>query len=209
VTISGRNYSGAAGQLSVWFGPNQVPAIVTDDAHVTAIAPSGSGTVDVRVQSGLSSANSSANYTRPIWGYGLSVPSSVAHFTYQSLDPFHAWLASYGLPSDSSADYLNSDGDGLNNWQEYLAGTNPTNASSVFRITGGQAQPGGQFVLSWLSVSNRFYDVLCGTNVATGACAFLPVPGATNLAGTPPENTWTDSVSSGPPRVLFRITAHQ
>jgi hypothetical protein len=209
VTISGRNYSGAAGRLSVWFGSNQVPATVTDDAHVTAIAPPGSGTVDVRVQSGLTNANSSANYTSPIWGYGLSVTSSVARFTYQSFDPFHAWLASYGLPSDGSADYLDSDGDGLNNWQEYLAGTNPTNASSAFKITGGQALPGGQFVLRWLSVSNRLYDVMRGTNLAADAGAFVPVPGATNLAGTAPQNTCTDSVSPASTRAFYRLTAHQ
>jgi len=209
VSISGRNYSGAAGQLSVWFGSNQVPATVTDDAHVTAIAPSGSGTVDVRVQSGLGNANSSANYTSPIWGYGLSVTSSVARFTYQSLDPFHAWLASFGLPSNGSADYLDSDRDGLNNWQEYLAGTNPTNASSVFKISGEQVLPNGQLVLRWLSVSNRLYDVMRGTNVAAGTGALLPVPGATNLAGTPPQNTWTDSVSSSSIRAFYRITAHQ
>src|ERR1051325_8911402 len=53
VTISGRNFSGAAGRLSVWFGSNQVSAAVTDDAHLTAIAPSGAGPVDVRVQSFL------------------------------------------------------------------------------------------------------------------------------------------------------------
>ena len=117
--------------------------------------------------------------------------SSVARFTYQSLDPFHAWLASYGLPSDGSADYVDSDGDGLNNWQEYLAGTIPTNASSVFRITGGQVQAGGQFVVHWLSVSNRLYDVMRSTNLAAGTSAFAPVPGATNLTGTPPQNTWT------------------
>jgi hypothetical protein len=35
VTISGRNFSGAAGWLSVWFGSNQVAATPTDDAHVT------------------------------------------------------------------------------------------------------------------------------------------------------------------------------
>jgi hypothetical protein len=209
VTISGCNYSGAAGRLSVWFGSNQVLATVTDDAHLTAITPSGSGTVDVRVQSGLSSANSSANYTSPIWGYGLSVTSSVARFAYQSLDPFHAWLASYGLPSDGSADYLDSDGDGLNNCQEYLAGTNPANASSVFKINGEQVLPGGQLVVSWLSVSNRLYDVMRGTNATAGAGAFQPVPGATNLAGTPPENSWTESVSSGSTRVFYRIMAHQ
>jgi hypothetical protein len=209
VTISGRNYSGAAGRLSVWFGSNQVPATVLDDAHVTAIAPPGSGTVDVRVQSGLSNASSSDNYTSPIWGYGLSATSSVARFTFQSLDPFHAWLASYGLPSDGSADYLDSDGDGMNNWQEYVAGTNPTNANSVFKITSAQMIPGGQFVLSWFGVSNRMYDVMRGTNLAAGAGGFLPLSGATNLTGTPPANTWTDSVSGASTPAFYRVKAHQ
>ena len=209
LAISGHDYSGAAGRLSAWFGSNQVPATVTDDAHVTAIAPSGSGTVDVRVQTGLTNANSSANYTSPIWGYGLSVTSSVARFTYQSLDPFHSWLASYGLTSDGSADYLDSDGDGLNNWQEYLAGTNPTNAGSVFKISGEQVLPAGQFILRWLSVSNRLYDVLRATNLVAGSGAFLPVPGGTNLAGAPPQNTWTNPVNSASTPVFYRVTAHQ
>src|SRR3974377_1513926 len=78
VTITGRNYSGAAGQLSVWFGSNQVPATVIDDAHVTAVAPAGSGTVNVQVQSGIGNASSSGNYTSPIWGYGVSPTSPVA-----------------------------------------------------------------------------------------------------------------------------------
>lgn len=208
VTISGHNFSGAADRLTAWFGSNQVPATLIDDAHVTAIAPPGSGAVDVRVQSGLGNASSSANFTSPIWGYSLSVTSALARFTYQSLDLFHAWLASYGLASDGSADYLDSDGDGLNNSQEYLAGTNPTNANSVFKISGTEVLPGGQFVLHWLSGSNRLYDVMRGTNLASGAAAFLPLPGATNLTGTPPQNTWTDSVSLGSTRAFYRLTAH-
>ncbi len=209
VTITGRNYSGAAGRLSVWFGSNQVPATVTDDAHVTAIAPPGSGTLDVRVQSGVGNANSPANYTSPIWGYGLSATSAVARFTFQQLDAFHAWLASYGLPSDGSADYLDSDGDGMNNWQEYLAGTNPTNAGSVFKITSGQVISGAQFIVRWSSVSNRLYDVTRATNLATGAGAFVPLPSATNLAGTPPQNTWTDSASPAAAPGFYRLKAHQ
>ena len=82
-------------------------------------------------------------------------------------------------------------------------------ASSVFKITGGQALPGGQFVLRWLSVSNRLYDVMRGTNLAAGAGVFLLVPGATNLAGTPPQNTCTDSVSSASARAFYRLTVHQ
>jgi hypothetical protein len=205
VTISGRNFSGAAGRLSVLFGTNQVPATPTDDAHVTVVAPTGSGTVDVRVQSGIGNANSSANYTSPIWGYGLSATSSVARFTFQSLAPFHTWLASYGLRSNGSADYLDSDGDGMNNWQEYLAGTNPTNTGSVFKITSSQMISSTQFVVRWSSVSNRLYDVMRATNLASGASAFLPLPGATNLAGTPPANAWTDSVSRPS---FYRVSVH-
>jgi len=210
VTVSGRNCSGAAGHLSVWLGSNQVPATIIDDGHLTVNAPAGSGTVDVRVQSGPSNANFSANYTSPIWGYGLSATSSVARFTFSQLDAFHAWLASYGLPSDGSADYLDSDGDGLSNSQEYQAGTNPTNAGSVFKITSGQTSSGrAQFVLRWLSVSNRLYDVMRGTNVAAGVGALMPVPGATNLPGTPPVNTWTDSIGGSAVPSFYRLRVHQ
>jgi hypothetical protein len=210
ITISGRNFSGAAGQLKVWFGSNQVPSTtIIDDSHLTAVAPPGSGTVDVRVQSGITNANPSENYTSPIWGYGLSAVSAADRFTYQApLDPFHAWLASYGLPSNGSADYADSDGDGMNNWQEYLAGTNPTNASSVFRITSGQVISGPHFVLQWSSVSNRLYDVMSATSLGTGSGMFVPLPGATNLVGTPPVNTWTDSVSRPTP-AFYRLNVHQ
>jgi len=209
VAITGYNFSGAAGRLSVWFGTNKVQATASDDAHLTAIAPMGSGTVEVRVQSGNSNAPSSANYTSPIWGYGLSATSVVARFTFQPpLDPFHTWLASYGLPSNGSADYLDSDTDGRNNWQEYLAGTNPTNTGSVFKIISGRMISSTQFVLRWSSVSNRLYDVGRATNLATGS-AFVPRPGGTNLAGTPPENTWTDSVSRASPPGFYRVSVHQ
>jgi hypothetical protein len=210
VTIAGRNYSGAAGRLTVWFGSNQVPATVTDDAHLAVVAPSGSGTVDVRVQAGLSNANFAADYTRPIWGYGLSVTSAVARFTFQSqLAAFHAWLASYGLPSNGSADYVDSDNDGMNNWQEYLAGTNPTNASSVFKITSAQMISGPQFVVHWSSVSNRLYDVMRATNLLVGAGGFVPLPNATNLPGAPPENVWTGAVTRASPPAFYRVSAHQ
>jgi hypothetical protein len=209
VSITGRNFSGAAGRLTVLFGTNPLTPTVSDDAHLTAVAPAGSGTVDLRVQSGIGNANSSANYTSPIWGYGLSPTSSVARFTFQSLDPFHAWLASYGLPSNGSADYLDADSDGMNNWQEYRSGTNPTNAGSVFRIISGQMISSTQFVVRWSSVSNRLYDVSRATNLATGGGAFLPLTGATNLTATPPQNTWTDSVSRASPPGFYRVSVHQ
>ncbi len=63
--------------------------------------------------------------------------------------------------------------------------------------------------MHWLSVSNRLYDVMRGTNLVAGAGAFVPMPGATNLAGTLPQNTWTDSVNSTATRNFYRLTVHQ
>jgi len=79
----------------------------------------------------------------------------------------------------------------------------------VFKISGEQVLPAGQFILRWLSVSNRLYDVLRATNLVAGSGAFLPVPGGTNLAGAPPQNTWTNPVNSASTPVFYRVTAHQ
>ena len=209
VMIIGQNFSGAAGRLQVWFGAASVPATVSDDSHLSVSAPSGSGTVDVQVQSGVGNANFPENLTRPIWGYGLSATSTVARFTFdsQSQIDFHAWLAAHGLPSDGSADYLDSDGDRMNNWQEYVAGTDPTNANSVFRIISGTPLPVG-FVLRWSSESNRFYDLGRATNLAAGSNAFVALPGGTNLPATPPQNAYTDSVSGGDRLHFYRIGVH-
>jgi hypothetical protein len=56
-------------------------------------------------------------------------------------------LPGHRLFSNGSAEYLDLDNDGWNNWQEYLSGTNPTYASSLFKITSAQAVSGPQLVM--------------------------------------------------------------
>jgi hypothetical protein len=83
VTVLGRNFSGAAGRLKVLFGNTQATSVtVVDDGHVSAVVPTGSGTVDVRVQSGIADPNDTSNYTSPIFGYGISATSAADRFTY-------------------------------------------------------------------------------------------------------------------------------
>jgi hypothetical protein len=82
VTITGLNFSGAAGHLQVFFGSTPATSVtVVDDAHVIAVAPAGSGTVDVRVQSGVTTASDPENIKNPIFGYGTSAVVAADLFT--------------------------------------------------------------------------------------------------------------------------------
>jgi autotransporter passenger strand-loop-strand repeat protein len=88
ITITGQNFSGAAGHLSVFFGSTTAGAVnVESDTQITAVVPNGSGTVDVTVQSGVNetdnfSSNPNANVNAPIFGYGTSATSPADQFTF-------------------------------------------------------------------------------------------------------------------------------
>jgi hypothetical protein len=63
----------------------------------------------------------------------------------------YAWLKQYGLPINSSTDISDPDGDAVDNYHEWLAGTDPTNSLSSpaqLTITASGVPPGG-IILSW------------------------------------------------------------
>jgi hypothetical protein len=82
ITIIGRNFSGAAGHLQVFFGTQPASSFtIVDDGHIFAIAPGGIGTVDVRVQSGVNVPPNAANVKNNIFGYGMSAMNGADKFT--------------------------------------------------------------------------------------------------------------------------------
>jgi hypothetical protein len=57
------------------------------------VAPAGSGTVDVRVQSGVTTPSDPSNLKNPIFGYGLSAVTSGDRFTYGTQGTNHPPVA--------------------------------------------------------------------------------------------------------------------
>jgi hypothetical protein len=66
---------------------------------------------------------------------------------------------------------LDSDGDGMPDWKELIAGTNPYDSNSVLQIK--SLQNGNQLV--WSSVSNINYQVMATTNLASPMSVISPV----------------------------------
>ncbi|HLX70411.1 MAG TPA: IPT/TIG domain-containing protein [Verrucomicrobiae bacterium] len=96
ITVNGQNFSGAAGNLSVFFGTTPASAVsVLSDSQISVTVPNGSGTVDVKVQSGTNevdnnSDNPNANVTKPIFGYGTSAVTNADKFTFTVAVPLPA-----------------------------------------------------------------------------------------------------------------------
>ena len=72
------------------------------------------------------------------------------------------WLLQYGLPGDGTAERIDSDGDGMNNWAEYRCGTDPKDPASCLRLaaTMEKNQAGEPvLVLRWPSVNGKLYRI--------------------------------------------------
>jgi hypothetical protein len=133
-----------------------------------------------------------AGGTVDIGAYEFQAPQSLISY---------AWLQQYGLPIDGSADVTDADGDGLNNWQEWRTGTNPTNALSVLRMF--NPAPGAPGVIvSWQSASGLNYFLERGTGLGAQS-PFLPL--ATGIVGQPGTTTFTDTNAVGAGPFFYRV----
>ncbi len=105
-----------------------------------------------------------------------------------------------GLSTNRLDAHLDNDGDGSANLNEYLAGTDPTNEKSVFKLVSAQRLSANALQLSWLSVTGRTYSVCRSTNLAS---SYIPIQ--TGLLGNGTTNTFTDSAATGSPAHFYRV----
>ena len=134
---------------------------------------------------------------------------------YTALGTPVAWYLTHdiiaqGADDWDAVDYYDSDDDSMLNWEEYVAGTDPTNTLSRLTIHGALAygtnylehattNEFGEWytqkmyevvgsILDWPSVSGRVYSILSSTNLNM---EFEPLIDATNLPATPSQNRYT------------------
>jgi hypothetical protein len=97
------------------------------------------------------------------------------------------WEVRYfgGLTNISST--TDADHDGLSDYYECLAGTNPTNAASWLAVAANSTLPatGRAMVLRWYSIPGTVYDVQCSSNLANVA-GWVTIEEA--IPATPPIN---------------------
>ena len=115
-----------------------------------------------------------------------------------------AFELAYGLnprlAGDASGDL---DGDGVSNYQEYLAGTNPTNAASFLKLTSDGLAPDGSIILRFTAVSNRSYSILSKPTINAGTWLSI-----SNILGVPADRIViiTNSVPGGGQRYYRLVT---
>lgn len=157
---------------------------------------------DFHLQSGspcINSGNNSYSINSPdLDGNQRIVGGTIDAGAYEFQSPSsvisYAWLQQYGLPTDGSVDYSDDDTDGMNTWQEWIAGTDPTNTSSLLQMQ--SAVPSVDFstvAVSWQSVSGKTYFLQRSTNLPV----FSTVQ--SNIAGQAGTTTYADtSAGTGP-----------
>jgi hypothetical protein len=111
----------------------------------------------------------------------------------------YAWLQQYGLPTDGSADFADPDHDGMNNWQEWVCGTNPTNALSVLRMVSALPTSTNATV-TWESVAGVNYFMERSANLGS-PFALL----ATNIVGQAGTTSYADTNATSAGPFFYRV----
>jgi hypothetical protein len=204
-----------------WSSPNCMNVVTMDYCCTTPLPTAGTGNISAQPlfvsQSGndlhLTSAspcinaglNSYAAYPIDLDGNSRIKGGAVDIGAYEFQTPAssisYTWLQQYGLATDGSADFIDTDHDGMNNWQEWIAGTSPVNAQSVMRLV-SLIRTNTHVTVTWQSVSNRNYAVERRVNLGSHS-GFVTL--ASNIAGQANTTSYTDmnAVSVGLP--CYRI----
>jgi hypothetical protein len=138
---------------------------------------------------------------------GPKVDLGAYEFQGANTNDFLTWLWTYYLPTESSSDSADPDGDGMNNWQEWICGTDPTDALSLLKMmTPAFTNNGSGVTVTWQSVTNRSYFLQSSTNL-TSPPAFSTIK--TNIVGLLGTTSFQDTKATGSGPYSYRVGVHR
>jgi len=184
--ISGLNGNALIGTLTITI-PSGAPSSAAYAVHFdhASASPNGLARFPKQTQTGLLTLS---DRSASSWNDGIPDSWRLRYFGTVN-----------NLLSAATAD---ADGDGASNWAEFVAGTGPTDGSSVLRVNAsGSTTPG--YTVRWPSVAGKTYVVERSTALFGGSWA----PISTN-AGTGGDIEFTDTGAGGPNR-FYRVRVAQ
>lgn len=151
--------------------------------------------------------NSYATYATDLDGNPRIVAGTVDVGAYEYPAPAsaisYAWIQQYGLAVNAGTDTADADGDGMSNYAEWRAGTNPTNASSLLQMTSAVPTNNASGVtILWQSVGGINYLVQRGSNLSAQP-VFTTV--ATGIAGQAGNTSYTDATATNNVPYFYRV----
>ncbi len=109
-----------------------------------------------------------------------------------------AWELAYSGSITGMVASADLDGDRQSNIAEFIAGTNPTNAASLFQVSSQIETNGMHFVVEWTAVTGRVYSVLWTPALDQD---FQPLETGIHY----PQSSYTDTVHSAESGGYYRV----
>jgi Tol biopolymer transport system component len=147
--------------------------VISDDGATIAFLNLGSGLV-----------NGDLNRVPDAFGASIDINAALVDSDGDGIPDW--WMMKYfghptGQASDLSLASDDADGDGMSNLQEYLAGTDPTNPNSVFRLSAA-VPANSKMNLTWPAVIGKSYQIQYKTNLNDPV--WLTAPGGVWVMGS-------------------------
>jgi len=105
----------------------------------------------------------------------------------------------FGVVSTNRTQFTDTDGDGMSDYAEFIAGTNPTNAASKFYFVGTTIRSNRLVQLQWTVATNRLYQIQSTTN----ASIWTPATGWVQASNNPVMSYTTTNSATG--AHLYRV----
>ncbi len=147
----------------------------------------------------------------PLSGVTAIAASRYGHTLALSYDlqvsAYEQWLESHFTADQLatpliSGDDADPDHDGMNNLEEYIAGTDPNDPASLLKVTDAFTTPAnpGEFIIRWQSATGRVYTLQATTNLLAEFSTLT-----NGIPATPKVNVYTGTVN-GVGQKFYRVT---